>query len=315
MIVPGARVLVTGGAGFVGLHLVKRLLDDGCAVGLIDNFVSGRQEHLEPFRDREGFELFEGDLCDSGWVYDVVAQSAPELVVHLAAHHFIPFCVANPAATLRVNVLGTQHLLDAVVAISGCHRFILASTADVYAPSERPHAESDPLAAGNVYGASKRLSEELVAFAAKQCPTIRFLVARFFNVYGPGETNPHLIADILGALTAGNDLSLGNLEPRRDYVYVTDVVDALIRLGRYTGSHAVFNVGTGQGWSAKDIVQQLERILERQIKVVVDPAKVRPVDRQSLVADATLATVDLQWAARIPLAEGLRNMLAMAGIV
>jgi UDP-glucose 4-epimerase len=315
MIAPDARVLVTGGAGFVGLHLVKRLLDDGCAVGLIDNFVSGRQEQLEPFRNREGFELFEGDLCDRGWVHDVVAHSAPALVVHLAAHHFIPFCVANPAATLRVNVLGTQHLLDAVAAMSSCRRFILASTADVYAPSERPHAESDPLAAGNVYGASKRLSEELVAFATKQCPGIRFLVARFFNIYGPGETNPHLIADILGALAAGTDVNLGNLEPRRDYVYVTDVVDALIRLGRYTGSRAVFNVGTGQGWSAKDIVQQLERILKRQIKVVVNPAKVRRVDRPALVADATLATVDLQWTARIPLAEGLRTMLAMVSIV
>jgi len=168
---------------------------------------------------------------------------------------------------------------------------------------------------GNVYAASKRLSEELVAFAAKQCPNIRFLVARFFNVYGPGETNPHLIADILGALAAGHDLSLGSLEPRRDYVYVTDVVDALIRLGGYAGSRPVFNVGTGQGSSAKDIVQQLERILKRQIKFVVDPAKVRRVDRQSLVADATLATVDLQWTAKIPLDEGLRNMLAMTGIV
>lgn len=310
MIVPGARVLVTGGAGFVGLHLVKRLLDDGCAVGLIDNFVSGRQEHLEPFRDREGFELLEGDLCDSGWVHDVVAQRAPALVVHLAAHHFIPFCVANPAATLRVNVLGTQHLLDAVAAISSCRRFILASTADVYAPSERPHAESDPLAAGNVYGASKRLSEELVAFAAKQCPTIRFLVARFFNIYGPGETNPHLIPDILAALSAGDILRLGNLDPRRDYIYVEDVVEALIRLGRYAGARFVFNVGTGRGSSARDVVHHLEGILKRPITIEVDPAKLRPSDRPSLVADTSVTERELGYTAATGLAEGLRRMLA-----
>jgi UDP-glucose 4-epimerase len=198
--------------------------------------------------------------------------------------------------------------------VNNCQRFILASTADVYAPSERPHVESDPLASGNVYAASKRLSEELVAFAAKQCPTIRFLVARFFNVYGPGATNPHLIPEILGTLAAGRDLQLGNVETRRDYVYVADVVDALIRLGRYTGSRPVFNVGTGQGWSARDIVQQLERILERSITITVDPAKLRPVDRPLLVADVTLSAVDLQWRARIPIDEGLRTMLAMASL-
>ena len=315
MIAPGTRALVTGGAGFVGSHLVRRLLDEGCAVIVVENFVGGQRPHLDRYRGNAALTIAECDLRDRDATIGVVMGVMPDLVVHLAAHHFIPFCVANPAEALRVNVLGTQHLLDGVARANNCRRFILASTADVYAPSERPHAESDPLAGGNVYAASKRLSEELVAFAAKQCPNIRFLVARFFNVYGPGETNPHLIADILGALAAGHDLSLGNLEPRRDYVYVTDVVDALIRLGGYAGSRPVFNVGTGQGSSAKDIVQQLERILKRQIKFVVDPAKVRRVDRQSLVADATLATVDLQWTAKIPLDEGLRNMLAMTGIV
>ena len=315
MIGPRARVLVTGGAGFIGPHLVRRLLGEGCAVIVLDNFLTGQRAHLDPYRSNAGVSAAECDLRDRDQTIRVVVEAGPDVVVHLAAHHFIPFCVANPAEALRVNVLGTQHLLDGVARANNCQRFILASTADVYAPSERPHAESDPLAAGNVYAASKGLSEELVAFAAHQCPTIRFLVARFFNVYGPGETNPHLIAEILNALAAGNDLRLGNLEPRRDYVYVTDVVDALIRLGRYTGSRAVFNVGTGQGWSAKDIVQHVERILKRQIKFVVDPAKVRRVDRQSLVADATLATVELQWTARIPLDEGLRNMLAMTSIV
>jgi UDP-glucose 4-epimerase len=315
MIGPGTRALVTGGAGFVGSHLVRRLLDEGCSVIILENFVGGQRTLLDRYRGNAALTITECDLRDRDATIGVVVSVMPDLVVHLAAHHFIPFCVANPAEALRVNVLGTQHLLDGVARANSCRRFILASTADVYAPSERPHVESDPLAPGNVYGASKRLSEELVAFAAHQYPTIRFLVARFFNVYGPGGTNPHLIADILGALAAGNDLRLGNLEPRRDYVYVTDVVDALIRLGRYTGSRAVFNVGTGQGWSAQDIVQQLERILKRQITFVVDPAKVRRVDRQSLVADATLATVELQWTARVALAEGLRSILAMTTIV
>jgi UDP-glucose 4-epimerase len=315
MIAPGTRALVTGGAGFIGPHVLRRLLGAGCSVVVLDNFARGPRGRLDEFRGDDRFAVVECDLRDRDATIAAVAGVRPHLVVHLAAHHFIPFCVANPAEALRVNVLGTQHLLDGVGKADSCQRFILASTADVYAPSERPHAESDPLAAGNVYGASKRLSEDLVAFAATQSPATRFLVARFFNVYGPGETNPHLVADILGALAAGQGLRLGNLESRRDYVYVTDVADALLGLSRYAGSRSVFNVGTGCGWSAREIVQQLEHILGRRIDVDVDPAKLRRSDRPSLVADTTLAGADLQWTARITLREGLRTMLATTSIV
>jgi UDP-glucose 4-epimerase len=314
MIAPGARGLVTGGAGFIGPHLVQRLLDEECSVVILDNFVTGRRAHLEAYRGNDGVTVVECDLRDRDQTIAVVTGVRPDIVVHLAAHQVIPFCVANPAEALRVNVLGTQHLLDAVARTDSCQRFLLASTAGVYAPSERPHTESDPLAAGDVYGASKRLSEELVAFAANQCPTVRFLVARFFNVYGPGETSAHLIPEILEALAAGKAVPLGNLESRRDYVYVTDVVDALIRLGQYTGPRSMFNVGTGLGWSAMDIVHLLEIILKRHIDVEVDPGRVRRSDRPSLVADTTLASVDLRWTAKIALDAGLRRTLAMTSI-
>ena len=315
MITPGTRALVTGGAGFIGVHLLRRLLDQGCSVIVLDNFVRGQRAHLDAYRGNASVTVAECDVRDRDETIDVVGSAMPDLVVHLAAHHFIPFCVANPAETLRVNVLGTQHLLDGLAAAKSCRRFILASTADVYAPSEHPHAESDRLAAGNVYGASKRLSEELAAFAAQHSPSIRFLIARFFNVYGPGETNPHLIPDILRALANGDDLSLGSLEPRRDYVYVSDVADALIHLARYPGSRSTFNIGTGQGSSARDIVQRLQSILRRPITVSVDPAKIRRIDRPSLVADTTRATDELQWTARVPLDEGLRRTLTDTGIV
>jgi UDP-glucose 4-epimerase len=309
MIAPGARGLVTGGAGFIGPHLVHRLLDEECSVVILDNFVTGRRAHLDAYRGNEGVTVVECDLRDRDQTIAVVTGVRPDIVVHLAAHQVIPFCVANPAEALRVNVLGTQHLLDAVARTDSCQRFLLASTASVYAPSERSHTESDPLAAGDVYGASKRLSEELVAFAANQVPTVRFLVARFFNVYGRGETSAHLIPEILDALAAGKAVRLGNLESRRDYVYVTDVVDALIRLGQYTGHRSVFNVGTGLGWSAMDIVHLLEIILKRHIDVEVDPGRVRRSDRPSLVADTTLASVELRWTAKIALDEGLRRTL------
>ena len=314
MIASGTRALVTGGAGFIGAHLVRALLDAGCSVVVLDNFLKRPLAQLD-LPHATAVTVIEGDLRDRDSTIAAVASAEADLVVHLAAHHFIPFCVANPAEALRLNVLGTQHLVDGVMATRQCRRFILASTADVYAPSERPHTESDRLAAENVYGASKRLSEELVAFSARQSPTIKFLVARFFNVYGPGETNPHLIPDILDALAIGAPLRLGNLEPRRDYVYVGDVIEALLRLGRYDGASPVFNVGTGRGSSAREVVRELERVLERPITIDVDPSKVRHVDRPSLVADPSLARNELGFVATTSLHTGLRRMLAEAKIV
>ena len=107
MIAPGTRVLVTGGAGFIGPPLVGRLLDEGCSAIVLDNFVRGRRAHLDPYRGHTAVTVAECDLRDRDQTLDVVTGVMPDLVVHLAAHHFIPFCVANPAEALRVNVLGT----------------------------------------------------------------------------------------------------------------------------------------------------------------------------------------------------------------
>ena len=109
---------------------------------------------------------------------------------------------------------------------------------------------------------------------------------RLFNVYGPEETNPHVIPDIMLGLKSGR-LNLGDMEPLRDYVYVGDVVDALIRAGQYQGDGMTFNIGTGSPSSVRDIVSTLERILGRRIEVATDQSKLRSVDRFSLVADVS----------------------------
>jgi len=199
-------------------------------------------------------------VTDAVLVRAVVADVRPAVVFHLAAIHFIPYCVAHPSETLLVNVVGTQLLLDALAAVPDA-RLVFASTADVYAPSDRPHREDDPVATTNVYGASKRFCEDLFAVARRQDPSRRIVAARFFNVFGPGETNPHVLPDILGALRGGSVLRLGDLEPRRDYVHVRDVAEALVRLAAYDGPEAVFNVGTGIGTSVRDLVDTLSEVL------------------------------------------------------
>jgi UDP-glucose 4-epimerase len=302
-------MLVIGGAGFVGHHLVPRLLDQDHDVVVIDNLSRGSMERFGPALGDARLQIMRGDVTDAVLVREIVAEVRPAVVFHLAALHFIPYCVAHPSETMLVNVVGTQLVLDALAMVPDA-RLVFASTADVYATSDRAHREDDALGTTNVYGASKRFCEELFAIARRQDPARRIVAARLFNVYGTGETNPHVLPDILGQLREGNTLRLGNLEPRRDYVHARDVADALIRLAAYDGPQAVFNVGTGIGTSVAELVDVLAELLGRTLRVEQDPARVRPVERMHLVADVARARRELGWSAATHLPEGLHDLLA-----
>jgi UDP-glucose 4-epimerase len=302
-------MLVVGGAGFVGYHLVPRLLESDHDVVVIDNLSRGSLERFGPHLGDARLGIVRGDVTDAVLVREVVAEVRPAVVFHLAALHFIPYCTAHPSETLLVNVVGTQLVLDALAPVPDA-RLVFASTADVYAPSSRPHREDDPMETANVYGASKRACEELFAVARRHDPARRIVAARLFNVYGPGETNPHVLPDILAQVRDGNVVRLGNLDPRRDYVHARDVAEALVRLGAWDGPETVFNVGTGIGTSVRELVETLGVVLGRTLRVEPDPARVRPVERMHLVADVERAQGALGWTARLGLRDGLRDLVA-----
>jgi len=307
------KVLVTGGAGFLGPHLIKALLNHGWAVASIDNYSNGKRAHIQPFLPNADFVVFEGNITNATFVDRAMTDFRPEIVYHLAAIHFIPYCVAHPAETLEVNVMGTQRLIDAIEK-SPVERFVLASTADVYAPSDEPHSETAALGSTNIYGSSKEFCERLLALARRRFPTTRFLATRFFNIYGPGETNPHVLPDIMACLRKENVLRLGNIEPKRDYVYVTDVADALLTLADYGGARDVFNIATGEGRSVRDLVSVLERVVASSITIETDPAKLRKAERQNLLADASLAREELGWSPKVRIDDGLARTLLGEGL-
>ena len=302
------KALVTGGAGFLGPHLIRALLDKGWAVASIDNYSTGPRAHVEPFLRNPDFVAFEGSIADAEFVDGAMATFQPHVVYHLAAIHFIPHCIAHPARTLEVNVIGTQRLIDAIGKAS-VERFILASTADVYAPSDEPHDEGAPLGSPNVYGSSKEFCERLLALARRRFRATRFLATRFFNIYGPGETNPHVLPDIMTCLRTSNILRLGNIEPKRDYVYVTDVADAMLRLADYRGSHDVFNIATGESRSVRELVSVLEQVRATPITVEIDTAKLRVAERQNLGAIVALAKMELGWTPLVALQAGLAETM------
>jgi len=303
------RALVTGGAGFLGPHLIRALLERGWQVLAVDDFRTGPRHHLESFSGDPAFEFLEGNITNAAFIEAAVSSCAPQTVFHLAALHFIPYCAAHPAETVEVNLLGTQRLLDACVRAS-LESFVLASTGDVYLHSHLPHQETDPLGTTNIYGLSKLWCEELLRLVRARDPDTRYFAARFFNLFGPGETNPHVLPVILEGLRHSNVLRLGNLTPKRDYVYVTDVAEALMRIAAYDGPETIFNVGTGRGSSVSELVETLQEIRNRPIQVQIDPAKVRKVERESLVADTSLIRRELGWTPVVSLEEGLRRTLA-----
>lgn len=307
----GARVLVTGGAGFIGVPLVRRLLRAGCDVAVMDNFRVSKPERIAELCPPA--TLMEVDLVDRGSVMAAVSEWQPQISFHLAALHFIPECRSHPAETLAINVLGTQHLLDALGELNPPGRVLFMSTADVYKPSQERHPETAAVGSDNVYGLSKQAGEQLVAQyrAATGAPVT---VVRQFNVYGPGETNPHVIPEIVAQLHAGDRLRLGNLDAKRDYIYVDDVADGLIALATRSPSGGPVNLGTGESHSGHRLIAELSALTGRPIHVEQDPDRLRPSDRPNLQADVRLLRSLMPDFAPVLITEGLKRLLVAEGL-
>jgi UDP-glucose 4-epimerase len=296
--------MVTGGAGFIGSHLVERLVTAQTRVTVVDDLSRGRREWLH--RDAE---LHEVDVRDADAFRRVIAQARPDVVVHLAAVHFIPAVDGEPEVAWDINVNATRTLLDAIA-----HRppelLLFASTAAVYPDTSGPIPETCPPQPFDLYGTTKLEGERLVREFESRTGT-RCIVARIFNVVGKRETNPHVVPDLVRQLRGGAlPVRLGNLEPRRDY---TDVVDVAVALERLLSlRHDVggtFNVGSGRSVSVADLVRVCEQVLARTVEVEVDPQRRRVQDRTELVADPRLLEAATGWNPERSLQETLAELL------
>jgi UDP-glucose 4-epimerase len=285
--------------------LVRRLRAEGHEVVVVDDLSRGSLENLGTLRKE--VTVVEQDVATG--LGRILASYKPETIFHLAAVHFIPDCDADPLRCLRVNVEGTRAVLEATAELRQSTPVVLASSAAVYAPANWPHQEDDPLGPIDVYGCSKRWAEELAhGFGARTGTSVG--IARLFNVYGPGETNPHLIPSLICQFQAGQSVQLGNLSSKRDYVFVDDVADALMRLARHchSGQSATLNVGSGMAYSGHEVVQTLAGLpaVSSKPTLTVDPSRIRPVDRPFLLADNSLAHKVLGWIPDTPFEGGLQ---------
>jgi len=300
-------VLVTGGAGFIGQTLVNRLLQDQYRqVVLYDNFVTGHQSILNT--DHPDLSIVSGDIRNRESLEHVLRQYRPRVVYHLAALHFIPYCNAHPEETLSVNVVGLQTLLSACRQVP-VERLVFASTAAIYPIFEEANREDHPADPVDIYGMSKYFGEKLVRRFSADTGTL-CTVGRFFNAYGPGETNPHVIPEIMGQVKKGNTLQLGNLDPKRDYIYIDDMASALDVIGRKsTADYEVYNIGSGKEYSVRELVAVVESLVGRPLTISQDKQRMRRVERRHLLADINKIRQQLNWQPSMTINEGLYDTL------
>jgi UDP-glucose 4-epimerase len=299
------RVLVTGGAGFVGSHVVDRLLADGHAVDIVDNLATGRRERVPG-----AVALHVCDLCDAR-LAAVLAAAQPGVVVHVAAQAAVSRSVVDPCFDASVNVVGTVALLEAC-RHAGVRRVVYTSTGGAaYGDTDvLPTPEDHPLRPASPYGVSKTAAERYVDCWAGLTGG-RALTLRLANVYGPrqdpaGEAG--VVAIFTSRLLAG-DLCVvnGDGEQTRDYVYVGDVAEAVARAVASDEVSGVVNIATGRETTVNDLYRRLARAIEVTRAPEHGPA--RPGEQRRSVLDATRAKAMLQWTATTSLDEGLMKTI------
>jgi len=273
------KVLITGGGGFIGSHVVDYALSLGHTVTIVDNFQSGR-DHWLGKSTRPEIALV--DILDRNALLAVFQKCKPEAVFHLAAYHYIPFCEAHPRAAYDLNVGGTLNVLN-VASTTDVGRMFFASTADVYAPSPRPHMEDDAIGPFTVYGKSKLTGEALCRDAANWAWKTDFLIGRLFNAVGIRETNPHLVPEIVAQIAKGvSTLRLGNLFPTREFVDVPSQARAIVDATLAVHGIETVNIGSGVSIRVGEMVDMILAEAGRRINVVIDPGKVRAAERSNL---------------------------------
>lgn len=303
------RACVTGGAGFIGSHLVERLVADGWAVCVLDNLGSGRRENLAAVPE---VTLHVGDITDPEAARTAVAGC--DVVFHLAAFASVPRSIEQPHEAIRVNIGGTQVVLDAARE-AGVRRVVLAGSSSVYGDAAvLPKSEDLPLAPRSPYAASKAGAEALF-HAWRRSHGLEAVILRFFNVFGPRQRHDSAYAGViprfLAAGIAGTPCTLeGDGGQTRDFTFVADTVDAVVRAAAVPADTArePINVGAGRRRSMRDLIEAIEGVLGHPLATEAAPP--RPGDVRDSQADITRARAVLGWAPTVELAEGLRRTAA-----
>ncbi len=296
------RVLVTGGAGFIGSHLCERLLADGHDVLCLDNFFTGRRENIAHLLDDHRFELMRHDviepiLLEVDQIYNLACPASP---IHYQY---------NPVKTVKTNVMGAINMLGLAKRVHA--RILQASTSEVYGdPQIHPQPETywgnvNPIGPRSCYDEGKRLVETLMVDYHRQ-NNVDIRIARIFNTYGPRmmENDGRVVSNFIVQTLKGEELTIyGSGEQTRSFCYVDDLVDGLVRLMEAADLHKPVNLGNPNEFTIKKLAEEVSHICDVPLKIKICPLpQDDPRQRQP---DITRAQNLLGWKPTIPLRHGL----------
>ena len=299
------RVLVTGGAGFIGSHIVDALIERGDDVFVIDNLSEGSRANLNP-----DARLFDVSVNDAEGLARAFAEAKPDVVSHHAAQISVRNSMYDPTHDAQVNIIGSLNVLQCAVK-HDVERFIFASTSVVYAkPSRLPMDETHPLRPESVYGVSKLSVENFIRLYS-DAYGIKHKIFRYGNVFGPRQ-NPHgeagVVAIFTGQFMRGEQPTIfGDGSKTRDYIYISDIVSANIAALEAAGDNDTYNIARGIGVSDFEIFDAVRGAADSSMQPKYAP--VRPGEPQDISLEPAKAMQALSWQPRVTLSDGILQVV------
>jgi UDP-glucose 4-epimerase len=299
----GKRALVTGGSGFIGSHLVHRLIADGAEVAVMVRY--GNVVKNERLRDCwDKVRVIEADLRNRGALTEIRAFQ-PQIVFHLAAYNHVGQSFTQVEECFDVNAKGTANLLDTCV---DCERFIYTSTSEVYGwQTEVPFIETMAPEPISPYAITKYAGELYCRMKQRIGGTPSVIVLRPFNAYGPYQSDKAIIPELILKCLRGLPVETTPGEQTREFNYVGDIVDGLVRAAEHTGNvEGVMNIAAGEEVAIRDLVRTIHELTQSRSKLEIGALPYRPTEIWRMYADSSRARETLGWQPRVRLEEGLK---------
>tara|TARA_B100000927_G_scaffold201736_1_gene163364 strand:- start:300 stop:1229 length:930 start_codon:yes stop_codon:yes gene_type:complete len=297
------KILITGGFGMIGRRLVRKLKNKENKVLVLDNFLS----KLQPINKINYQKI---DISNKKKLLNIFKKFQPEIVIHLAAIHHIPTCEKKRSYAQKINILSTENLLH-FSEVFKVKKFILASSGAVYDWSNTKLIENQSKILPRDNYSLCKFSNEIQLKLWTQRTNGIGIVARIFNSIGFDDPNSHLLPDILKQIDhkkKNNNIVLGNLKPRRDYIDASDVASALKKMIKFNkNNYEIFNICNGKEYSVLDVVNVLENILSTKINVTSIKSKKRKIDRLSQIGSNKKTIKTLKWKPKFDFKQTLKK--------
>lgn len=292
------KIFVTGGGGFIGSHLLERLVKLGYKVKtLVPYNIDNSWGWIDTFENniKKNIEVVSGDICDQNLISKETKKI--DVIFHLAALISIPYSYKSPRSYISTNVMGTLNLLEASKE-HGIELFVQTSTSEVYGSSQfTPITEKHPLSAQSPYAASKIAADQL-SLSYYKTFNVPVLILRPFNTFGPRQSLRAVIPTIITQLLAKKKIKMGALYPRRDFTYVSDTVNGYIKsIGNKKCIGETINLGTGYDFSIGDTLKNIKKLTNTKAKIITDTRRVRPKKSEvnRLISSNKKAKNILKW--------------------